>query len=78
VIVRAQAAAKAMNLKKSTITPGIVALDAIKKWSGRLPLYMGGSAPLPSLGLPANEVAAQKSMPEPTGQALTGGLATGQ
>lgn len=45
IVLRAEAEAKALNLKKSSLTPELIQLNAIEKWNGVLPTYSGNSLP---------------------------------
>jgi prohibitin 1 len=44
---RAKGQAEAQRLQKLTLTPGLLQKQAIEKWDGKFPTYMGGNAPLP-------------------------------
>lgn len=46
---RAKGQAEAQKLLRSSLTPEILQQRAIEKWSGILPVYMGGNGPLPFL-----------------------------
>jgi regulator of protease activity HflC (stomatin/prohibitin superfamily) len=45
IILRAEADAKALSLKKSAITDELIRLNAIEKWDGKLPIYSGNNLP---------------------------------
>lgn len=51
IVVTAKADAEAMRLKQTAVTRKIIMLDAVKKWNGIFPTYMGGNAPLPFLNV---------------------------
>ncbi len=50
-IEEAKAEAKALRLKRSELTRDLVQLEAIKKWDGSLPQYVGGSGSMPFVKL---------------------------
>lgn len=45
IVLKAEADAKAMNLKRLTLTSELIQLNAIEKWNGVLPVYSGNSFP---------------------------------
>jgi prohibitin 2 len=45
IILKAEADAKALNLKRLTLTPELIQLNAIEKWNGVLPVYSSNSLP---------------------------------
>jgi regulator of protease activity HflC (stomatin/prohibitin superfamily) len=45
IVLRAEADAKALNLKKMALTPELIQLNAIEKWNGVLPVYSSNSLP---------------------------------
>ncbi len=45
IVLKAEADAKAMNLKRLTLTSELIQLNAIEKWNGVLPVYSGNSLP---------------------------------
>ena len=45
IILKAEADAKALNLKRTTLTPELIQLNAIEKWNGILPIYSSNSLP---------------------------------
>lgn len=45
IILKAEADAKALNLKRTSLTPELIQLNAIEKWNGVLPVYSGNSLP---------------------------------
>lgn len=49
VVVTAKGAAEALRVTAAAIaaSPSVLKLEAIKKWDGTLPRYMGGNAPIP-------------------------------
>lgn len=49
-ILRARATAKANDLINLSLTKHILALRAINRWSGVMPQYLTGNAPLPFIG----------------------------
>lgn len=50
----ARAEAESIRIKGEALrqNPNIVALEAISKWDGKLPVYTGGNAPLPFIQVP--------------------------
>lgn len=52
-ILRAEGEAQALNIKGQALSknPGVVELNAIDKWDGKLPTFMGGNGPLPFLNI---------------------------
>jgi len=52
-IAKAAGDAKAIQVEAEAIrtNPEIVNLRAVEKWNGQLPTYMGGSGPMPFLGV---------------------------
>jgi regulator of protease activity HflC (stomatin/prohibitin superfamily) len=52
-VITAEADAKAMRIKSEALAnnPGLTAYEAVKKWNGKLPEQMYGSAPLPFVGV---------------------------
>lgn len=49
----AEAEAKAIEVKGQALrdNPGVLQLNSIEKWDGKLPMYMGASGPLPFLNV---------------------------
>lgn len=45
--IRAKAQARAQELLRATITPSLLQKQAIEKWNGEFPQFMGGSSSLP-------------------------------
>jgi len=52
-ILRAEGEAQALNIKGKALqnNPGVVELNAIDKWNGVLPQYMGGNSPTPFINV---------------------------
>lgn len=50
-IATAKAEAESQRLKNQTVTPLIIQQQAIEKWDGKLPQYMGPNTPLPFLSV---------------------------
>ena len=52
-VAQATGEAKAIQVQAEAIrtNPEIIQLEAVKKWDGKLPTYMGGSAPLPFINV---------------------------
>lgn len=52
-VAKAEGDAKAIQVEAEAIrtNPEIVKLRAVEKWDGKLPTYMGGSAPMPFIGV---------------------------
>jgi prohibitin 1 len=48
---RAKGQAEAQRLQKLTLTADLLQKQAIEKWDGKFPTYMGGNAPLPFINL---------------------------
>ena len=51
LITQAQAEAESLKLRRQQITPLILQAEAIKKWNGILPTYIGGDQPIPFLNI---------------------------
>jgi prohibitin 1 len=48
---RAKGQAAAQRLQRSTLTPDLLQKQAIEKWDGKFPTYMGGNSPLPFINV---------------------------
>jgi prohibitin 1 len=48
---RAKGQAEAQRLQRSTLTPDLLQKQAIEKWDGKFPTYMGGNGPLPFINV---------------------------
>jgi regulator of protease activity HflC (stomatin/prohibitin superfamily) len=48
---RAKGQAEAQRLQRQTLTAELLQKQAIEKWDGKFPVYMGGNAPLPFLNV---------------------------
>jgi prohibitin 1 len=48
---RAKGQAAAQRLQRSTLTPDLLQKQAIEKWDGKFPIYMGGNSPLPFINV---------------------------
>jgi regulator of protease activity HflC (stomatin/prohibitin superfamily) len=52
-LAKAKAEAEGQKLLRETVTPELLQLRALEKWNGILPVYTGGGAPLPFIGVPS-------------------------
>jgi regulator of protease activity HflC (stomatin/prohibitin superfamily) len=52
-LAKARAEAEGQKLLRETVTPELLQLRALEKWNGILPVYTGGNAPLPFIGVNA-------------------------
>lgn len=52
LVEKARSEAEANSLKQQSLTPQILQQRALDKWDGKLPVYYGGTAPLPFITLP--------------------------
>lgn len=50
-IATAKATAESFRLQSQQITPQMIQMEAIKKWDGSMPTYIGSGAPLPFIGM---------------------------
>ena len=48
---RAKGQAEAQRLQRLTLTPDLLQKQAIEKWDGKFPTYMGGNSPLPFINV---------------------------
>lgn len=48
---RAKGQAEAQRLQRLTLTPDLLQKQAIEKWDGKFPIYMGGNSPLPFINV---------------------------
>jgi prohibitin 2 len=46
-VIAAKGEADALKLKREQLTPEMIKYEAVKKWNGQLPTYMGGNSPIP-------------------------------
>ncbi len=52
LVEKARKEAEANSLKQQSLTPQILQQRALEKWDGKLPIYFGGTTPLPFITIP--------------------------